>query len=157
MRPETAAMSVSNKPHPIAAIFGCLLLLWSGVYIMQYSVIFWKEYVASKPSAGSVLTQGTVIERNVVQLSRSVRRPVLTVQVSNDHATVRAILGVDGSEDIPDQVHFYYSGNSQDEVFLLEESNPLWLALVCLLGACMSFFPPVAFIARKIQVRITAR
>jgi hypothetical protein len=55
--------------------------------------------------------------------------------MGDTHTIVAAVLLSDGIDDIGDLVHFYYSGDPTDEVYLVEESNPLWIALF------LVFFP----------------
>jgi hypothetical protein len=59
--------------------------------------------------------------------------PELTIKIEGKEDIVKAYLGGDSAEKIPDEVSFYYAGDPKKEIRLREESNPLWAALFLLL------------------------
>ena len=87
------------------------------------------DYVKHVPTKKDRLVSGTVIRRESHDIFPSVSRPKLTVRISETGESVEAVLLADGINDFNDSVTFYYSGDPNEEVLLLEESNPLWIAL----------------------------
>ena len=104
------------------------------VLAMPMVIIFLNEYVHSMPDSASMLVKGHVVERNTTIVYGVFKRPVLTVQVDNSEDRVKALLMSDATTDISDDVSFYFNGYQGREVFLQEETNPIFI-VVLFLGA----------------------
>src|SRR5574339_78346 len=80
----------------------------------------------SRPSPNDQLVHGFVVNREMGTTTFGIVRPILTVQIQETGETVYAVLSLSGINDVPNNVTFYYSGDPSQEVYLIEETNPIW-------------------------------
>lgn len=76
-------------------------------------------------SSAYPLVSGQVVERTEIERFGRSSLACLTIQIENNLNTVEAIMGFHASNHIPDEVSFHFSGNPDQEVFLVQEENPL--------------------------------
>lgn len=87
------------------------------------------EWQTSRSGPGDELIIGEVADREMAKVWSFVRRPKLIVTSDRAPRPLYAVLSVDGIDDIPTAVSFYYSGDPAKEIYLQQESSPLWFGL----------------------------
>lgn len=81
-------------------------------------------------TTGMALERGVVI-RQIPKVSGWEIRPRVEVEALGKKLKVVAVLTLNGIDDIPRQVSFYYGGDPKVEVHLREEHDPIWGVLFC--------------------------
>ncbi len=92
------------------------------------------EWQTLRPGPGDELVTGEVADREMTKVWSFVRRPRLIVTSNRAPKPLYALLSVDGIDDIPTAVSFYYSGDPTKEIYLQQESSPLWFGLLFILA-----------------------
>ena len=90
--------------------------------------------------SSSALVYGQVVERQIHANQWGISRPYLTIQINGTSALVHASLSMNSVDEMPDKVSFFYSGDPSREVFLQQETDPLWGALL------MFLLPPIGLL-----------
>src|SRR5262249_29597640 len=113
--------------------------MWLGLGLLvapfgwALGLLFLLDFVHSFPKPGEQVVNGKVVSRAMLQSAWGIQRPVLTIQVEGTNDMVKAELSANALKDLPDDVTFSYSGDPSREVFLQQETNPIWGALFLLL------------------------
>lgn len=92
------------------------------------------EWQTLRPGPGDEFITGEVADREMAKVWSFVRRPKLIVTSNRAPKPLYALLSVDGIDDIPTAVSFYYSGDPAKEIYLQQESSPLWFGLLFILA-----------------------
>lgn len=100
-----------------------LVPLALGLVLIYLAYSFTIENIEGSPSSGDSLVSGTVIGRTFAPQRFRPTGPRLFVRIDNSPVVVHADLTNDKIDKLPDRVSFYYSGNPQKEVRLLQERN----------------------------------
>ena len=98
------------------------------------------DAAAARSRPGSKFASGMVVARQLQANQWGVSRPLLTIQIAGTTTFVHASLSMNSSDNVPDAVSFFYSGDSTREVFLQQETDPLWGALL------MFLLPPIGLV-----------
>jgi hypothetical protein len=89
--------------------------------------MLFNDFMYGQPSPNDQLVHGQVISREMGLVGwLRIQRPLLTIQLENSDVIVKASLSMNGINDMPDNVTFYFSGDANREVYLQEEYNPIW-------------------------------
>ena len=115
-------------------------LTWGNVIVWILLPIAWAlgaylcyEWQTVSPGPGDELVTGEIADKEMTKIWSFVRRPKLIVTSDKTSEHLYAVLSVDGIYDIPAAVSFYYSGDPTQEVYLQQESSPLWFGLFFIL------------------------
>lgn len=92
-------------------------------------VVLARDAVTARSHPHGTLVYGRVVGRQLQANQWGVKRPLLTIQISDTTTLVHASLEMNSGENIRDSVSFFYSGNPSQEVYLQQETDPLWGAL----------------------------
>jgi hypothetical protein len=109
------------------------MMLVAAPFAWTIAVYFLLDYVHGLPSSGAELVHGRVFMRQKGRDNWGMEHAELTIKIDDTKDMVKANLIANSSEQIPEEVSFYYSGDPTKEVRLREETNPLWAALGLLL------------------------
>jgi len=88
-------------------------------------VIYTYEWFSIQPAMNDQIMTGKILG--------IIERTVLIIQLDESNICVNALLSMNGSNFYRDKVTFYFSGDPEKEVYLLEEHNPLYIGLFFLL------------------------
>lgn len=92
------------------------------------------EWQTSRPAANDELIVGEIADKEMAKVWSFVRRPKLIVTSDKVPKALYAVLSVDGIDDLPIAVSFYYSGDPAKEIYLQQESSPLVIGLFFILA-----------------------
>jgi hypothetical protein len=106
-------------------------------FIIPVNIYLFNDFMYSRPSPNDQLVHGYVVKREMGTTTFGIVRPILTVQIQDTGENVNAVLSLSGINDIPANVTFYYSGDPSQEVYLLEETNPIWGFMLFLIMSVM--------------------
>ena len=107
--------------------FSQMRILLLIVISLPLSAFLFSDFIHSRPSPNNELVHGQVIRREMGLVGwLRIERPLLTIKIDNSDVIVQGSLSLNGINDMPDTVTFYYSGNPSREVYLQEEYNPIW-------------------------------
>ncbi len=107
----------------------------------------WDSF-GSWPSSTDTLAQGRVIVRQMAPNRWGIRRPELLIRIENTQVLVRASLALSGTDEVPDRVSFFYSGDPNREVLIREQVSPFWGALF-FLGLPVGALLLLGYVERK--------
>ncbi len=119
------ATPANMKPRNIPAKL--LLVMVVGI---PATIFLFVDFLHSLPSPTDRLVQGQVVGREMGTAALGIQRPLLTVQLDDADVLVQASLSMNDIDDMPDHVTFYYSGDPGREVYLQEETNPIWGTII---------------------------
>ena len=100
------------------------LLVGASLSIVIALVLLSDHFKVAKNAAGPQ-TSGTVVQREYTYVYGVLRRPKLRIKVEPDGPVVEAVLMVNSSTQIPDNVTFGYGGWPKQEVALEQETSSL--------------------------------
>lgn len=109
----------------------------AGALALGMSLIFAVHWWNTRADPLWPIVSGSVVERKLVATSGGGRRTELTIRIEPRGPSVRAVLMMNASGDIPDSVHFRYGGDPSKEVVLEEETSSLagfFLGMSLLIG-----------------------
>jgi hypothetical protein len=108
------------------------------------------EWQTLRPGPDDELVTGEAVGREMTKLWSFVPRPKLVVTSNKAPEPLYAVLSVDGMNDIPIVVSFYYSEDPTKEIYLQQESSPLWFGLFFIL-APVSGLLSIGWYRRRLQ------
>lgn len=124
-----------------------IVVLIAIVLCIPFSILSFVDFMHVQSSQKNKLVDGQVVKREISLDSLKMKRPLLTIQLADSDVFVKASLSMDGINDVPDSVHVYYSGDPNQEVYLQEETNPLWGFVFFIVAGSLLFF---MYIAKKV-------
>ena len=74
------------------------------------------------------LRSGIVVSKDFTKIG-IMKRPRLKIRINDKETIISAVLSMDGINDLPKKVSFYYSGDPKKEVYLLQETSALIVSL----------------------------
>ncbi len=114
---------------------------------IPFSILSFVDFLHVQAAQTNELVQGEVVKREISLDSLKMKRPLLTIHLADSDIFVKASLSMDGINDVPDSVHVYYSGDPSQEVYLQEETNPIWGSILFIvLGGLLLFM----YITKKV-------
>ena len=100
------------------------LLVGASLSLVIALLLLSDHFKAARNTAGPQ-TSGTVVQREYTYVYGVLRRPKLRIKIEPDGPVVEAVLMVNSSAQIPDNVTFGYSGWPKQEVALEQETSSL--------------------------------
>ena len=92
------------------------------------------DAVKAHSHSSNTFVSGRVVGSQIQANQWGISRPDLTIRINGTSTIVHASLSMNGVNEMPDEVSFFYSGDPSREVFLQQETDPLWGALLMFLA-----------------------
>jgi hypothetical protein len=103
------------------------LMLAMALELVVVLVLVW-DWNSHRPTSDQRVRTGQVVSRETAFVG-PFSRPLLTIQVDGFPATIKSVLMVNSSRQLPSTVSFYFPPADPADVQLLEETSSLTIAL----------------------------
>ncbi|MBN2715391.1 MAG: hypothetical protein JXX14_06020 [Deltaproteobacteria bacterium] len=121
-------MNIKSTERP-PDVFLVSFALFGLIFGLYFAVEFYK----TNPGCNENLQHGTVVQSDFSTVL-FFRRPKLFIDTADSEEQATAILTMDSADRIPTNVTFYDCDAGREDVFLREETNPIWGTVIC--GIC---------------------
>jgi len=120
---------LASSEENLSAIRGGVPLIWILLPISWcFGAYFLYEHINNSRKYDDQIYTGIVVSRDFTTIG-IMKRPRLNIKLNDRETIVSAVLSMDGINDLPEVVSFYYSGDPKKEVYLMQEASELIIFL----------------------------
>ncbi|PHS14859.1 MAG: hypothetical protein COA86_14370 [Kangiella sp.] len=120
---------LASSEENLSAIRGGVPFLWILLPISwAFGAYYLHEHMSNSNKYNNHLETGIVVSKDFTKVG-IMKRPRLKIRIDGKEIIVSAVLSMDGINDLPERVFFYYSGDPKKEVYLTQETSALTILL----------------------------